>query len=133
MNHNVRHRKFGRRTNARKALFKGLAAALIKHESIETTLPKAKDLRPIVEKLITDGKKSTDRPNKLRKLSAFFDNNNEVSTKIVDVLAPRYSTRNGGYLSIIKIGYRKGDSAPMAVIRFVGGSAAAPSVVEAVK
>ncbi|MEW4468057.1 50S ribosomal protein L17 [Parasphingorhabdus sp. JC815] len=116
----MRHRMKGRRmqrTGAhRQALLKNLAAALIKHEQIMTTLPKAKELRPYVEKLITLGKKGGLSNRRLTQ-SRLMD---EVQTKkIFDVLAERYSDRNGGYTRIIRAGFRASDAAPMAVIELV--------------
>ena len=116
MRHRISGRKLNRSSAHRKALFKNLAAALIKHEQITTTLPKAKDLRPIVEKLITIGKKGTLHAKRqlISKLPKTADYN-----KIVNELSERYKERNGGYTRIIKKGYRFGDSAPMAIIEFV--------------
>jgi large subunit ribosomal protein L17 len=116
----MRHRKAGRRFNRsashRKAMFKNMANALIKHEQIVTTLPKAKDLRRVVEKLITLGKKGTLHHRRL----AFSELRDEAMTKkLFDVLAGRYSERAGGYTRVLKAGYRYGDSAPMAVIELV--------------
>ena len=116
MRHRISGRKLNRSSAHRKALFKNLAAALIKHEQITTTLPKAKDLRPIVEKLITIGKKGSlhARRQLISKLPKTADFN-----KVIKELAERYKERNGGYTRIIKKGYRYGDSAPMAIIEFV--------------
>jgi large subunit ribosomal protein L17 len=105
------------RTKAhRRALFANLAANLIKHEQIKTTLPKAKDLRPVVEKLITLAKKDTIAA---RRQGSAFLYDEAISKKLFDVLGKRYAARNGGYLRIIKAGYRYGDAAPMAIIEFV--------------
>lgn len=109
-------RKFSRTRGHRRALFANLAAALIKHEQIITTLPKAKDLRPIVEKLITLGKKGG-LAN--RRLAIARIRDVDQAAKIFDVLAERYADRNGGYVRILKAGFRHGDSAPMAVIELV--------------
>lgn len=109
-------RKLSRTRGHRRALFANLAAALIKHEQIVTTLPKAKDLRPIVEKLITLGKKGG-LAN--RRLAIARMRDETQAAKIFDVLAPRYAERNGGYIRILKAGYRHGDAAPMAVIELV--------------
>ncbi len=116
MRHRISGRKLNRSSAHRKALFKNLAAALIKHEQITTTLPKAKDLRPIVEKLITIGKKGSlhARRQLISKLPKTADFN-----KVMKELSERYKERNGGYTRIIKKGYRYGDSAPMAIIEFV--------------
>ena len=93
-----------------------MAQALIKHEQIITTLPKAKDLRPVVEKLVTLGKKGDLHARRIA-ISRLRDA--ELVKKLIDVLAPRYKERNGGYLRIMKAGFRKGDNAAMAVIEFV--------------
>lgn len=116
MRHRSKARKFGRNTGHRKALIMNLAKAVVKHESIETTLPKAKDIRPVVEKLITKG-----RDNSLhtrRQLCAFFGNDHEIVNKVFD-LSTRFANRPGGYLRIVKTGFRQGDAAPMAIIQFV--------------
>ena len=116
MRHKVSGRKLNRSSAHRKALFKNLAAALINHEQITTTLPKAKDLRPVIEKMITIGKKGTlhARRQLIAKLPKSADLN-----KIMTVLPERYKERKGGYTRIIKKGYRYGDSAPMAIIEFI--------------
>ena len=116
MRHRISGRKLNRSSAHRKALFKNLAAALIKHEQITTTLPKAKDLRPLVEKMITIGKKGTLHAKRqlISKLPKKADFN-----KVVNELSERYKERNGGYTRIIKKGFRYGDSAPMAIIEFV--------------
>ncbi len=116
MRHKVSGRKLNRSSAHRKALFKNLAAALIKHEQITTTLPKAKDLRPVIEKMITIGKKGTlhARRQLIAKLPKSADLN-----KIMTVLPERYKERKGGYTRIIKKGYRYGVSAPMAIIEFI--------------
>ncbi|MFN5352332.1 MAG: 50S ribosomal protein L17 [Alphaproteobacteria bacterium] len=115
MRHGIKGRKFGRNQGSRKALFRNLVASLIEHEQIVTTVAKAKDLRPIVEKLITLGKKGGLFARK-RALSILPK---EVVDKLFSTIADRYKGRNGGYLRIIKAGYRYGDSAPVAVIEFV--------------
>lgn len=116
MRHNVRGRKFGRYTATRNALLKSLAINLIKHEQITTTLPKAKDLRPEVEKLITMGKQGG--LNRLR-LAVGRIGDQDVVKKLFGELAERYKTRQGGYVRIMKTGHRYGDAAPMAVIELV--------------
>ncbi|WP_022721887.1 50S ribosomal protein L17 [Rhodopseudomonas sp. B29] len=116
MNHGKVHRKLNRTAEHRKAMFANMCAALIKHEQIVTTLPKAKELRPIVEKLITLGKKGG--LDKRRQAIAEMRDKDQVK-KLFDVLAPRYADRNGGYTRIIKAGFRYGDNAAMAVIEFV--------------
>ncbi|ANK83119.1 50S ribosomal protein L17 [Minwuia thermotolerans] len=116
----MRHRKKGRRFNRsashRKAMLANMANALIKHEQIKTTLPKAKDLRPVVEKLVTLAK----RGGLHARRQAYAQLPEErIVAKLFDELAERYKDRPGGYLRIIKAGYRYGDSAPMAIIEFV--------------
>jgi large subunit ribosomal protein L17 len=116
MRHGNAHRKLNRTAEHRKAMFANMCAALIKHEQIITTLPKAKDLRPIVEKLVTLGKRGglharRQAVSQLRDVA--------MAKKLFDVLGPRYKDRNGGYTRIIKAGFRYGDSAPIAVIEFV--------------
>jgi len=109
-------RKLNRTKEHRKAMFSNMAAALIKHEQIKTTLPKAKDLRPIVEKLITLGKKGG-LADRRRAFAMLRDD--ATTAKLFDTLADRYAERNGGYTRVIKAGYRYGDTAPMAVIELV--------------
>ena len=116
MRHRISGRKLNRSSAHRKALFKNLAAALIKHEQITTTLPKAKDLRPVIEKMITIGKKGTLHAR--RQLTAKLPKSADLN-KIMTVLPERYKERKGGYTRIIKKGYRYGDSAPMAIIEFI--------------
>src|SRR5437868_113898 len=116
----MRHRKAGRgfsRTSShRQAMFENLAGALLKHEQIRTTLPKAKELRPIVEKLITLGK----RGGLHARRQAIAEIKDVVMVrKLFDVLGPRYQERKGGYCRVLKAGFRYGDSAPRAVIEFV--------------
>ena len=116
----MRHGRSGRRLNRtashRKALFTNMAASLIEHEQIVTTLPKAKELRPIVEKLVTLGK----RGDLHARRQAVAQIGSEAAAKrLFDTIAPRYATRNGGYLRIMKAGFRHGDNAAMAVIEFV--------------
>jgi large subunit ribosomal protein L17 len=116
MRHANRGRKFSRTASHRKAMFANMAAALIKHEQIVTTLPKAKDLRPIVEKLITLGKRGDLHAR--RQAIAQIRDEGQVA-KLFAVLGPRYKERQGGYIRILKAGFRYGDNAPMAVIEFV--------------
>ena len=116
MKHNITHRKLNRTTSHRKALMMNMSNALIKHEQITTTLPKAKELRPFVEKIITLGKKG-DLESRRKTISILQDQKN--TKKIFDVFADRYKERSGGYTRIIKIGNRFGDNAPTAVIEFV--------------
>src|SRR4029434_1679233 len=116
MRHGIAHRKLNRTHEHRRAMFANMAAALIKHEQIVTTLPKAKDLRPIVEKLITLAKKGDLHAR--RQAQAELRDPPMVK-KLFDVLGPRYASRNGGYTRVLKAGYRHGDSAPVGVIEFV--------------
>lgn len=116
MRHGMSGRKFSMTSSHRKAMFSNMAVALIKHEQIKTTLPKAKDLRPIVEKLITLGKKGGLANRRL----AFAQlRDDAIVTKLFTVLADRYKDRAGGYCRILKAGFRYGDASPMAVIEFV--------------
>ncbi|MEO1066958.1 MAG: 50S ribosomal protein L17 [Pseudomonadota bacterium] len=116
----MRHRKAGRKLNRtsshRKAMFANMAASLIKHEQIVTTLPKAKELRPFTEKLITLAKRG-DLHARRQAISKIRDV--AMVKKLFDVLGPRYTERNGGYTRVLKAGFRFGDNAPMAVIEFV--------------
>jgi large subunit ribosomal protein L17 len=116
MRHGFAHRKLNRTAEHRRAMFANLAAALIKHEQITTTLPKAKDLRPIVEKLVTLGKRGGLHARR-QAISEIRDV--AMVKKLFEVLGPRYKTRNGGYTRVMKAGFRYGDSAPLAVIEFV--------------
>ncbi len=116
MRHGKTNRRFNRRPEHRKAMLANMAASLITHEQIVTTLPKAKDIRPIVEKLVTLGKKGSLHARR-QAISEMRDR--DAVKKLFDVLAPRYKERNGGYLRIIKAGHRYGDMAPVAVIEFV--------------
>jgi large subunit ribosomal protein L17 len=116
MRHRVGGRKLNRTSSHRAALFRNMAAALIKHEQITTTLPKAKELRPYVEKLITLGKKGG-LSNRRLAHSRLLDD--AQLAKLFDVLAPRYAEREGGYTRVIRAGIRASDSAPMAVIELV--------------
>lgn len=116
MRHGYRGRRFNRTSEHRKAMFANLSAALIKHEQIVTTLPKAKDLRPVVEKLITLAKRGDLHARRLA-ISKLRDE--AMVKKLFDVLGPRYKERNGGYTRVLKAGFRYGDNAPMAVIEFM--------------
>jgi len=122
MRHGNSGRKLHRTSSHRKSMFRNMAAALIKHEQIITTLPKAKDLRPVVEKLITLAKKGkADEGYSLhaRRLISSRLQDDKMTTKLIDVLADRYADRPGGYTRVLKAGFRYGDSAPMAVIELV--------------
>ena len=116
MRHGKASRKLNRTSSHRKAMFKNMSAALIKHEQIVTTLPKAKELRPIVEKLITLGKRG-DLHARRQAIAKIGDET--LVKKLFDVLGPRYKDRNGGYTRVLKAGFRHGDNAPLAVIEFV--------------
>ena len=116
MRHGNAHRKLGRKPEHRKAMFANMAAALIKHEQITTTLPKAKELRPVVEKLITLGKRGDLHAR--RQAIAQMRDETQVA-KLFAVVGPRYKERNGGYIRILKAGFRYGDNAPLAVIELV--------------
>ena len=116
MRNGNRGRKFHRTAEHRKAMFSNLAGALIKHEQITTTLHKAKDLRPIVEKLVTLGKRGGLHA---RRQAIGFLRDPYVADKLFTTLGPRYSKRPGGYLRVLKAGFRYGDAAPMAVIEFI--------------
>lgn len=122
MKHGIKQRKLNRTSSHRKALLANMAASLIKHEQIVTTLPKAKTLRPYVEKLITLGKQAASSPDtsvaKRRQAISKMRDTDQVA-KIFDVLAERYAERPGGYVRILKAGFRYGDAAPMAVIELV--------------
>ncbi|MBI3444564.1 MAG: 50S ribosomal protein L17 [Magnetospirillum sp.] len=116
MRHGMSGRKLNRDKSARKALFVSLTNALLKHEQIKTTLPKAKDLRPIAEKMITLGKRGDLHA---RRQAYAFLRDDKVVAKLFAVLGERYKTRQGGYCRVLKAGFRYGDCAPMAVIELV--------------
>ena len=116
MKHNIGHRKLNRTSSHRKSLLMNLSNALIKHEQITTTLTKAKELRPFVEKIVTLGKKG-DLESRRKAIAILQDK--KMTTKIFDTFADRYKDRKGGYTRIVKIGNRYGDNAPTAVIEFV--------------
>jgi large subunit ribosomal protein L17 len=116
MYHGRAKRRFNRTAEHRKAMFANMACALIHHEQIVTTLPKAKDLRPVVEKLVTLGKRG-DLHARRQAIAQIKDA--ELVRKLIDVIGPRYKDRAGGYLRVLKAGFRYGDNAPMAVIEFV--------------
>lgn len=127
MRHGVAHRKLNRTQSHRKAMFANMAASLIKHEQIVTTLPKAKELKPIADKLVTLAKKAEaakaeGKPEKvlhLRRQAISQIRNVEMVGKLFDTLGPRYAERNGGYTRVMKAGFRFGDNAPRGVIEFV--------------
>ncbi|MEL7232801.1 MAG: 50S ribosomal protein L17 [Pseudomonadota bacterium] len=116
MRHRIAHRKLGRTASHRKAMFANMASSLVEHEQIVTTLPKAKELRPFVEKLVTLAKKGDLNS---RRIAIARMRNKEQAKKLFDVIGPRYAERNGGYIRVMKAGFRHGDNAPMAVIEFV--------------
>jgi large subunit ribosomal protein L17 len=116
MRHGYSGRQFKRTKGHRRALFANLANALLKHEQITTTLPKAKDLRPYVERLITLGKQGTLHARRLANARLRDD---KVVAKLFEVIGPRYKDRNGGYTRIIKAGFRYGDAAPVGIIELV--------------
>ncbi|MDX0605153.1 50S ribosomal protein L17 [Sinorhizobium medicae] len=116
MRHGKAGRKLNRTASHRKAMFANMAASLIEHEQIVTTLPKAKEIRPIVEKLVTLGKRGDLHA---RRQAVSQIRGVAVVAKLFDAIASRYATRNGGYLRIMKAGFRQGDNAPLAVIEFV--------------
>ena len=116
MKHGIKGRKLGRNSAHRKALFRNLAIALFQHGMIKTTLPKAKDLRPYAEKVMTLAKNDT-LAN--RRLAISILGNQEIADKLFKELGPRIANRNGGYIRILKYGFRTGDKAPMAIVEIV--------------
>jgi len=122
MHHAKTHRKFNRRSDHRRSMLANLAASLIKHEQIVTTLPKAKDLRPIVEKLVTLGKRG-DLHARRQAIAQVRDL--PTVKKLFEVIGPRYKERHGGYIRVLKAGFRYGDNAAVAVIEFVDRDVAA--------
>lgn len=118
----MRHRKSGRKLNRnsthRKAMFKNMMASLIEHETIRTTVPKAKELRGFIERIITIAGRDAD-PVHIRRLLIKRLENKDAINKLINDLGPFYKARPGGYLSILKCGYRPGDNAPMALVRLV--------------
>ncbi len=129
MRHMKSGRTFNRDTNARKAMFIGLAKNLIEKEQIKTTLPKAKDLRGVVEKLITRAKTDT-VANRRLVASELGNSSAETVKKLFTVLGPRYAKRPGGYTRVLKAGFRYGDAAPMAIIELVDRDENAKKVVK---
>jgi len=117
MNHGTKQRKFGRHTSHRKAMLMNLVKSLIAHEQITTTLPKAKDMRPIVEKIITLGKRGDLHAR--RQAMSFFRGNTPEVQKLFSQIAEMCKDRQGGYTRIVKTSYRQGDNAPMAIIELV--------------
>ena len=125
MRHGKLGRKFNRDSGHRQAMFSNMAAALIKHEQIVTTLPKAKDLKRVIDKYITLAKRGDLNS---RRLAAARLRDDDMVKKLFDVLAPRYKDRNGGYARVLKAGFRYGDSAPRAVIELVDRDTAVKGV-----
>ena len=122
MRHGKVHRKLNRTAEHRRAMFANMCAALIKHEQIVTTLPKAKELRPFVEKLVTLAKKGDLHA---RRIAISRVRDVDQVGKLFGTLGPRYKARNGGYIRVLKAGFRYGDNAPLAVIEFVDRDPAA--------
>ena len=122
MRHGAAYRKLGRTTSHRTAMFANMAASLIKHEQIVTTLPKAKELRPFVEKLITLAKRGDLHA---RRIAMARVRDQDQVRKLFGTLGPRYAEREGGYIRVLKAGFRYGDNAPLAVIEFVDRDPAA--------
>ena len=118
MRHGNQGRKFNRTASHRKAMWGNMTAALIKHEQIKTTLPKAKDLRPVIEKLVTLSRRGAKDLHARRQALAQIKDADQV-TKLFDVIGPRYKGRPGGYTRVLKAGFRHGDNAPMAIIEFM--------------
>lgn len=118
MRHGNQGRKLGRTTAHRKAMWGNMTAALIKHEQIKTTLPKAKDLRPVIEKLVTLSRRGGKDLHARRQALAHIKDEAQV-TKLFEVIGPRYAKRPGGYTRVLKAGFRHGDNAAMAIIEFV--------------
>ena len=118
MRHLNAGRRLNRTTSHRTAMFANMACALIKHEQIKTTLPKAKELRPIIEKLVTKAKNGKGSLH-VRRLAISQIKDTAMVAKLFDVLGPRYASRPGGYVRVLKAGSRFGDNAPMAIIEFI--------------
>jgi large subunit ribosomal protein L17 len=122
MKHRIKQRKLNRTTPHRLAMLANMAASLVKHEQIVTTVPKAKELKPFVEKIITMGKQASANPDKAlskRRQAMSVMRDEDQVRKVFDVLAERYEDRQGGYTRVLKAGFRYGDAAPMAVIELV--------------
>ncbi|MGZ8362853.1 MAG: 50S ribosomal protein L17 [Caulobacteraceae bacterium] len=122
MRHGIAHRKLGRTSAHRTAMFANMAASLIKHEQITTTLPKAKELRPFVEKLVSLAKRGDLHA---RRIAVSRVRDQDQVRKLFATIGPRYKDRNGGYIRVMKAGFRHGDNAAMAVIEFVDRDVAA--------
>ena len=131
MRHRNIGRKLGRNSSQRKALFRGLAISLITHETIKTTVPKAKELRRVIEPLVTIAR--VDSVAHRRIVAARLGNNEAATAKLFNDVAPRFIGRNGGYTRVLKCGFRQGDKAPMAYIQFVEQAAEAAAPAEEAK
>ena len=127
MRHRAGHRKLNRTHSHRKAMFANMACSLIEHEQIKTTLPKAKELRPIVEKLVTLGKRGDLHA---RRIAASKMGQEPMVKKLFSTIAERYKDRQGGYTRIVRAGFRYGDMAPMAIIEFVDRDAEAKGAAD---
>ncbi|MEE9381579.1 MAG: 50S ribosomal protein L17 [Hyphomonadaceae bacterium] len=127
MRHGIAHRKLNRTASHRKAMFANMAASLITHEQIVTTLPKAKELKPIMDKLVTLAKKG-DLPARRQAISKIRDK--DAVRKLFATMGERYKDRNGGYCRVLKAGYRYGDNAPMAVIELVDRDESAKGAID---
>ncbi|MBU2865678.1 50S ribosomal protein L17 [Pacificibacter marinus] len=127
MRHARGYRRLNRTHEHRKAMFANMAGSLIEHEQIKTTLPKAKELRPIIEKLITLGKRGDLHA---RRQAASQLKQEQFAAKLFDILGPRYAERQGGYVRIVRAGFRYGDNAPMAIIEFVDRDASAKGAAD---
>ncbi|MBL0375092.1 50S ribosomal protein L17 [Rhizobium sp. KVB221] len=127
MRHGNSGRKLNRTASHRKAMFSNMAASLVEHEQIVTTLPKAKEIRPIVERLVTLGKKG-DLHARRQLISQI--GSAELAAKLIATIAPRYANRHGGYIRIMKAGFRHGDNAPLAVVEFVDRDASAKGAAD---
>ena len=127
MRHGIAHRKLNRTASHRKAMFANMAASLIEHEQIVTTLPKAKEMKPFMDKLITLAKRGDLHARRQARARLKED---QYVTKLFDVLGPRYAERQGGYVRIMKAGFRYGDMAPMAIIEFVDRDVAAKGAAD---
>ena len=130
MRHRIAGRKLNRKTSHRISMLRNMSRSLIRNEQIETTLPKAKDLRPFVEKILTKGKKD-DLSSRRRVFTYLRDN--VLVEKVFSTLAKRYVNRNGGYVRILKSGFRYGDSAPMAIIELVDRDSNAKGLIDKIR
>jgi large subunit ribosomal protein L17 len=127
MRHQIAHRKLNKSTSHRKAMFANMAASLIEHEQIVTTLPKAKEMAPLMDKLVSLAKKG-DLAARRSALSQV--RNEEAVRKLFDVMGARYKNRNGGYTRVLKAGFRPGDNAPLAVLELVDRDPAAKGAAD---